>query len=437
MNDPQMLGHLFSTAALYLFCRWRGELTSARIIAVAVMCVAALFTKHSVLAIPAALAVALLVSDRHRFARFAASGILLGSLTLGVILLWTGSPAITNLSETVPVTSNVLLLAESKRLMLDRGLWVLALPLGALWISRRRDILLPAYFTAAAAFGTSAMRGVGCDVNHLFDLFIAAALSLGICAAASVDRCRRPADGHDYSRIWQVVLGALSLLAIGAAALVSEFSLSRFVSSDGVLEQSTVTTIRSWQAAVLLCGLATILFRRRLVAWLRPYSLGRAATVFSLLLIVATTFLPVVRHYAADLATLDYGKLKTAEERYLADVRRLRAIPGPALVEDILLGFDAGKDFLFDPFLGATLMSRGRLSEDVLIERIRRKEFGAIVLWLKLPEALARPRKPVTDPNRNFSERWTDNVLKAIAEYYEPDFREGAAGSFFYRPRKL
>jgi hypothetical protein len=80
-------------------------------------------------------------------------------------------------------------------------------------------------------------------------------------------------------------------------------------------------------------------------------------------------------------------------------------------------------------------MSRGRLSEEVLIRRIREREFGAIVLRLKLPEAFEKKRKEAVSPKRNFSERWTDNVLRAIHEYYEPEFRAGAGSYFFYRPR--
>jgi hypothetical protein len=82
-------------------------------------------------------------------------------------------------------------------------------------------------------------------------------------------------------------------------------------------------------------------------------------------------------------------------------------------------------------------MSRGRLSEDVLIRRIRAKEFGAIVLRIKLPEAFNKPRKPMTDPNRNFSDRWTDNVLRVIDRYYESDSGGGPGSYFFYRPRNL
>jgi hypothetical protein len=153
------------------------------------------------------------------------------------------------------------------------------------------------------------------------------------------------------------------------------------------------------------------------------------------MMVLGGTFTPAAKQYSRDLGQLDYQELKSVEQRYLADVRRLQSIAGPALFEEPLIGFDAGKDFLFDPFLGSMLMSRGRLPEDVLIRRIREREFGAIVLGSELAAILKESPGESSLAKRTFSERWTDNVLKAIGEYYEPDFRSGRGVYIFYRPR--
>jgi hypothetical protein len=435
MNDPQMLGHLFSTGALYLFCRWQPRLEGTRIWIVSLLCVVGIFTKHSLLAVPVALGLALLVSGRCNFIRFVVSGAVSGSLLLLGCLAWNGAPVISNLVETLPTASTELLQLQYRYFFVQRGLWALALPVLAFCLLKRSPGVFLSYLLSSFVFATLAMRGVGCDVNHLFDLFIAVALVLGACVAVFTEKVRRATASEHRFTSWRPLLLVVSMSAIATALTFNEFTLARFGSSDGVLEPSTISTVRLAQAALLFAAIAIACFVQRLVTCLRGFSLENAATILFLGIALGGAYFPVAKHYVQDLNALDYGALAAAERQYAADVQRLRSIQGPALFEDVLLGLDAGKDFLFDPFLGATLMSRGRLSEEVLIRRIREREFGAIVLRLKLPEAFEKKRKEAVSPKRNFSERWTDNVLRAIHEYYEPEFRAGAESYFFYRPR--
>jgi hypothetical protein len=376
-------------------------------------------------------------SNKRSFIRFAASGAVWGSLLLAASLAWGGERMISHIIETLPIASTELLLLQSKRFFVERGLWALALPAVAVCLFHVGHRLFLTYLLSSLVFATLAMRGVGCDVNHLFDLFIAAALLLGTCAAVLIEKVKLANAGHGRPTRWRPLLLVLSLSAIAAALTLNEFTLARFGSSDGVLEHSTIVGIRAAQAGLLLAGIGIGLFLERLVAWMRGWSLASAATVVFLMIALGGACFPLFKHYRQYLSALDYDTLAAAERRYLADVQRLRSIAGPALFEDPLLGFDAGKDFLFDPFLGSTLMSRGRLSEEVVIRRIREREFGAIVLRIKLPDAFARTRKEVRSPKRNFSERWTDNVLRAIDEYYQPDFRRGPGSYVFYRPRPI
>jgi hypothetical protein len=437
MNDPQMLGHLFSVGALYLFCRWRPRFNTLRIFIVAALCVLGLLVKHSLVSVPFALGIVLLFSNQRDFFRFAASGTVFGSLLLLACIVWNGVPAVTNLTEIIPLASTELLLSQYAVLFLDRGLWALALPLAALSLLRPAPGLFVVYLLSSFGFGTLAMRGLGCDVNHLFDFFIAAALLLGFCAGRFDEAVQRAADGADHAGSWRPLLLALSISAIAAAVILNEVTLARFASSDGVLERSTIATLRFSQTAVLLTGIGTVLFLQRLVESLKGFSVRSAAKPLLLMIVLGGTLTPVARQYARDLSQLDYQEMKSVEQHYLADVRRLQAIPGPALFEDPLIGFDAGKEFLFDPFLGSMLMSKGRLPEDVLIRRIRERAFGAIVLRLQLADTLKKPRGKSGPAKRTFSDRWTDNVLKAMGEYYEPDFRGGRGVYFFYRPRNL
>jgi hypothetical protein len=156
-------------------------------------------------------------------------------------------------------------------------------------------------------------------------------------------------------------------------------------------------------------------------------------------LAVLAGILPVGARYGNELAdALDRGRLEREERAYLADVELLRGVPGPTLLEEPLLGFDAGKDFLFDPFCGSQMILSGRLPESILTDRIRRKEFTSIVLTSRSVE---ESRRRLLRTGRHSSggppQRlgwWTRGTLHAVRDHYAlhaPDRRRYA---FFYFP---
>jgi hypothetical protein len=137
--------------------------------------------------------------------------------------------------------------------------------------------------------------------------------------------------------------------------------------------------------------------------------------------------------------TLDYSGLQQGEQTYRSELRRLHSIPGLALFESPLLGFAAGKEFLFDPFIGTELILSKRFPESFLTERIRNGYFSAIVLGPDTGGKLSafdksRARPP--GPRSTVNERWTDGTLIAILENYQLLDQENPGGSFFYVPRK-
>jgi hypothetical protein len=120
---------------------------------------------------------------------------------------------------------------------------------------------------------------------------------------------------------------------------------------------------------------------------------------------------------------LNRGELGQQEQIYRKDVELLHSIPGPALFEPTLLGFAAGKDFQFDPFMGGQLIATGRLPERVLTDRIRRKYFGAIVLSTNLDE-------------ERMTGVWPRSVIDAIGGSYELLEVDRPRYGYFYVPRK-
>lgn len=133
---------------------------------------------------------------------------------------------------------------------------------------------------------------------------------------------------------------------------------------------------------------------------------------------------------------LNYSRLQREEEAYLADVALLSRIPGPALFEEPLLGYDAGKELLFDPFTGSLSIVTGRVPEAVLVDPIRRREFGAIVLTSAVETLLPRaagPRQREAPPRlRGW---WTRGALEAVRENYDAYDPGRRRFGYFYLPK--
>lgn len=166
--------------------------------------------------------------------------------------------------------------------------------------------------------------------------------------------------------------------------------------------------------------------------------MGRTRRAFALAS-AALILLPFAWGAWNDLSdVVDYAHLREQDAAYREDVALLRSIEGPVLTEDILLAYDAGKDFLADPFLVTQLMVSGRIPEDALLGPIQRQEFSVIVLTSDLRRRLRAlnldaPPSPV--PQTTAAERWTDNTLRAILEYYQP-LSTGRSTHYFYVPRR-
>jgi hypothetical protein len=158
--------------------------------------------------------------------------------------------------------------------------------------------------------------------------------------------------------------------------------------------------------------------------------------VYGTLLLCLVPFLHDFRVRLREVSSTE--KLEQAQELYRKDVALLRSIPGDALYEQPLLGFDSGKRFLVDSFTVAQLMVSGRVPEKVLIDPIHAKQFGAVVLSFDLERKLAAHAKAGSDgstPRTPMSNRWSDHTLMAIDDSYRLMNRPSAHEYFVYVPR--
>lgn len=352
MFDPQMIGQVCSVGALALYARWRGDIVPWRAGMLALLCCLALFVKLVFVAVPAALAVMLVLRDRRQFVVFAAAGavIALAMLLTGRLLfgpyflpdllvnhdrLW--DPAKLGFVAQVTVARLSLLAAFIPLFLFKvRRTW----PLPFIYLAT-------CVVTAAYFFG---LDGAGESV--WFDFFIAVSIGWGLFAGQVA--AARPAYAPWF---------AGGILVVGIAA---------FLAAGSVHEPSA----------------------------------------------------------------RDYTALRGGERIYRDEVALLRSTPGRVLFEYPLVGFDAGKDFLFDPFWGTELILTGHLPERVLTDPIRAKNFSVIALSFDVDRALGRSGRAgilAPGPSRTRAAGWTDNALLAISENYRlVDHRF----SYLYVPRR-
>jgi hypothetical protein len=122
-----------------------------------------------------------------------------------------------------------------------------------------------------------------------------------------------------------------------------------------------------------------------------------------------------------DIPPVHLHPLIAESKEFKSEVAFLAAQPGPAICESLLRCYDAGKPYIFDPFNSASLMRLGKLDGQLLVERIARKEFGAI--------QTSQPVIEMSRPNTNF----TDDVMDAVERYYKIAVQDG--NCVIYVPR--
>lgn len=215
MYEPQMLGHVFTTAALWLYARWRARLSPGRIAVLALLCCLGLGVKHLLIAAPVALA---LVMARHRwrdFFTFAGSGIGIAAV-LGVLAWWRFGP---------DLVSNILgvELARGKDVLgglyatweqvVAPGSLLLLVPALALSRERRREWDVAFVYLAVSLVEASlAVLGDGVDVNAWFDLLIGACIVAGLLAA---DLLREPVPTRPRRAAWACLAVVLVPAVLG------------------------------------------------------------------------------------------------------------------------------------------------------------------------------------------------------------------------------
>jgi hypothetical protein len=215
-----------------------------------------------------------------------------------------------------------------------------------------------------------------------------------------------------------VLLRAAGIIALAAGVV--------FAGGDGV---SVNVFLELAVIMGLLAGVA-------LAAWRESAPRHRGAALVSVMLpflfaspIVARLerTLPPLIHFAATRQAIE-----ARQARFLSAAAWLRAQPGAALCESLLLCFAAGKPLVVDPYGAREGILTGRADEGALVRLIAEHRFAVIALPSELREAPGAPGRIVADVLTEL--RFTPATLAAIAREYAPAVRLPAA--VFYIPRR-
>ena len=413
-DDPQLLAHTFSFSAFCLYVQWRHEISLQRAWALALLACLGVFTKHLVAMAPIAIAADLLVENGRDFLRFVAAAAAVGLLMFSAVYLYGRGNFVANVLDIDRRTSSSWRLAGFVGLFFYNCLAGVFAPAAVLIYNKQeryRPVLY--YFVVSFLVALYVQGGVGIWKNVWFDFIIAASCVSGLFAAAT------PEITLPNLRI----VGAVVVL-VGLAA--NEFVLARW--SSGGLESPTLWTIRLWQCVMVLAGLALIA---------RAHTTRRMIGVLLFGFVLLTGAIGPAKDLITRSTAEQLEQLDRDEKRYSADVAQLRAIPGPALFENLLLGFDAGKDFWYDPFNVTQMVVAGHIPEQLLLDRLRHRYFSVIELnhdlekmVAKLPNGLAIAGRPAATA----SDWWTDNSVVALKKNYRLLGPPQSNGSFFYTP---
>ena len=183
MNDPQFLGMTLSMAGLYAYVRAPGEAKWLRWSAA--LFVVALFTKHSLMALPLAVAIQLFLTNKKRLGTWLIAGAAVGFGLLFVTVLVGGSYFLTDLL--LPrIHSWDLLQANVAFYLMFFQMPLTATLVWALGLPDLRPSSLAVWVVAAGnVIGFIFCCAGGSDWNHLFDAILGLALVAGLLLPAA------------------------------------------------------------------------------------------------------------------------------------------------------------------------------------------------------------------------------------------------------------
>ncbi len=366
MDDPQLLAEAFTAAGLYCYIKARNSVFLLCVSALA-FCLAG-FTKQNLITFPAAVALDLLIRSRKRLAIWLGTMVLIAGLFIGLALAIDGRFFPDHLLPHRAYSLDVALgsithfyLVTFQGIILVAFVWTLC--------RFRSQPLLASAFLFSNALAFLLVGGDGVDLNIYFNGFAAAVMVCGVALAEIDTLAASPesaAGGPTHSH------------SSGAP------NKSRFWTCWGGLSNE-------WEGAHMIA----------------------AALMAALFLCVAIRFPDRLRegHLKAQLLADDDAGFRAA-------VDLMKATPGPALCESLLLCYRAGKPYTFDTYTAIEEIKSHHTDQDNSLPLLRSRYFAIIQLDALPGEAASEP--PAMFRNRS---RFTTAFVDTLLENYRVTLR--------------
>lgn len=216
MNDPQLLGQAFATAALAVHLS--GAPSARRTVLAALLVAASVMTKHNLVLVPLLLtADVLLRGTRQTRIAWFVSGAVLAVASGGLLYALAGSAPFEmilavrswDVDRAFLFTIEILARYQAPIAVIGAGLYAAR--------KRRPAGLVLVYLIAAIALGAAWSGGAGTDINVFFDVSIALAIGVGLAAIELRERGVSPR-----------LLACFALLANAGALFFAPQALGRF-----------------------------------------------------------------------------------------------------------------------------------------------------------------------------------------------------------------
>jgi hypothetical protein len=176
-----------------------------------------------------------------------------------------------------------------------------------------------------------------------------------------------------------------------------------------------------FDSVVALC-ICMGLIAAQLPAWAAQTELPNGFVAAALLAPFLAALYPTLAATTGNVAQYQSSQRRSAEFQQL--VQFVRAQPGPALCETLLVCFAAGKAQVYDPYVVTNLIETGKLREADVAALFDRRNFGVI--------QLGRPQENAPVPVTGH-ERLSPELLKHILANYREAFGVSWHGAFVPR----
>jgi hypothetical protein len=187
----------------------------------------------------------------------------------------------------------------------------------------------------------------------------------------------------------------------------------------------------AYAATVIVCGLALSDIASKLLVSQTSALNSSAAMMFGLFFISIMIFVP--GQFRQDRRQIK--ELPAHEMEFNSAVDFLKTHPGPAACESLLLCYESGKSFEYEPFSVRGLLKTGWLHEGDVLQLLKTHHFQVVQIALRSDEEYMNPAElqaslSADQKTVDKERRFTPNFMRELLQDYELSLRTSQMAIF-------